>query len=155
MSTGLGDSSRDSPPRDRRRARAGGDAAVIVLLMIRIILIVLEILIGVGALGGGTYAVMGARGVPREWLNGSPFKSYLVPGLFLVVVVGASMLTAAGLLLAHHGAARLVSLEAGVALLGWIGAQVSVIGYRSWQQPLFFALGLAVVVLSVAMRGPG
>ena len=110
---------------------------------------------GISALGGGVYALAGAKSIPREWLRGSPFRSYLLPGLVLLVIVGGSMLVATGLLLAGRSAARLVSLEAGVVLLGWIAAQVTVVGYRSWLQPLFFAVGLAVVVLSVAMHGPG
>ncbi len=123
--------------------------------MIRLALIIIELVVGVLALGGGVYALAGARSVPREWLKGSPFKSYLVPGIVLFVVVGGSMLVAAGLLLGGQSAARLVSLEAGVVLLGWIAAQVTVMGYRSWTQPVLFAVGLAVVVLSVAMHGPG
>ncbi len=123
--------------------------------MIRLALIIIGLVVGVLALGGGVYALAGARSVPREWLKGSPFKSYLVPGIVLFVVVGGSMLVAAGLLLGGQSAARLVSLEAGVVLLGWIAAQVTVMGYRSWMQPVLFAVGLAVVVLSVAMHGPG
>jgi len=123
--------------------------------MIRIALIVLEILTGVAALGGGIYAFGGAPGVSREWLKNSPFKTYLVPGLTLFFVVGGSMLTAAGLLLAEVGVARTVSLEAGIVLLAWIAAQVSVVGYRSWLQPVFGVVGMAVVVLSFLLPSPG
>lgn len=123
--------------------------------MIRVVLIVLEIVTGAGALGGGVYALAGASGVPRELLKNSPFKSYLVPGLVLFFVVGGSMLAAAGLLLADAGVARTVSLEAGIVLLAWIAAQVSVIGYRAWLQPAMGMVGLAVVVLSFLLPSPG
>jgi hypothetical protein len=115
----------------------------------------LELCIGVGALAGGVNALTGAKGVPREWLDRTPFKSYFVPGLLLFVVIGGSMLAAAGLLLSGASAARLVSLEAGIVLLGWIAAQLATIGYRHWLQPLFLVLGLAVVVLSFALPCPG
>jgi hypothetical protein len=121
----------------------------------KVALIVLELCIGVGALAGGVNALTGAKGVPREWLDGTPFKSYFVPGLLLFVVIGGSMLAAAGLLLGGASAARLVSLEAGIVLLGWIAAQLVTIGYRHWLQPLFLVLGLAVVVLSFALPCPG
>ena len=121
----------------------------------KVALIVLELCIGVGALAGGVNALTGAKGVPREWLSGTPFKSYFVPGLLLFVVIGGSMLAAAGLLLGGASAARLVSLEAGIVLLGWIAAQLATIGYRHWLQPLFLVLGLAVVVLSFALPCPG
>lgn len=123
--------------------------------MVRIALIVLEILVGAAALGGGAYAFAGAPGVSTEWLKNSPFKTYLVPGLALFFVVGGSMLAAAGLLLADVGIARTVSLEAGIVLLAWVAAQVSVIGYRSWLQPVMGVVGLAVVVLSFLLPSPG
>jgi hypothetical protein len=121
----------------------------------KVALIVLELCIGVGALAGGVNALTGAKGVPREWLDGTPFKSYFVPGLLLFVVIGGSMLAAAGLLLGGASAARLVSLEAGIVLLGWIAAQLATIGYRHWLQPLLLVLGLAVVVLSFVLPCPG
>jgi hypothetical protein len=123
--------------------------------MIRITLIVLEILLGLSAVAGGGYALMGARGVPRAWLQGTPFKTYLVPGLVLLVLVGGSMLTSAGLLLGNVSAGRLVSVEAGVILLAWIAAQLVTIGYRHWMQPLSIGLGLAVVVLAFLLHSPG
>lgn len=123
--------------------------------MIRIALIALELFIGVGALGGAVYALTGAKGVPREWLEGSPFKSYLVPGLVLLFVVGGSMFAAAGLLLVEASIARSVSLIAGIVLIGWIVAQVSTIGRRHWLQPAYAVLGFAVVILSLALPSPG
>ena len=41
------------------------------------------------------YALGGASGVPEEWLENSPFDSYLIPGLYLGVVVGGTCLAAA------------------------------------------------------------
>lgn len=123
--------------------------------MIRTTLIVLEIFIGIAALGGGVYGLSGARSVSREWLQGSPFRTYFVPSLVLLFVVGGSMLAAAGLLLGDMSAARLVSLEAGIIVVAWIVAQVSVIGYRHWLQPALAVLGLAVVALSLLLPSPG
>jgi len=123
--------------------------------MLRVTLIALEILIGVAALGGGAYAFAGARDVPREWLRNTPFRSYAIPGVILVVAVGGSMLGAAGLLIAEAGVARLVSLEAGIVLLAWVAMQVALIGYRSWLQPVMGVLGAVVVVLSFLLPSPG
>ncbi len=123
--------------------------------MVRITLIVLEIVIAVAAATGGAYAILGAPRIPREWLQGTAFKSYLVPGLALLVLVGGSMVAAAAMLLTGASGARVVSLEAGVLLLAWTVAQLSMIGYRHWTQPLTVALGIAVVVLSFALPSPG
>ena len=50
------------------------------------------------AFGGGIYAIMGAENVPVEWLKGSPFTSYFVPGLILFFIVGGSFLTSSVLM---------------------------------------------------------
>ena len=123
--------------------------------MLRTTLIVLEIIIGVAAVGGGVYALTGAATVPREYLQSTPFRSYFVPGLVLIIVVGGSMLLATTLLLIEASLARIVSLEAGVILIAWIGVQVSLIGYRHWLQPLMGFLGLVIVVLSFLLPSPG
>ena len=123
--------------------------------MLRTTLVVLEILIGVAAVAGGVYALTGASSVSREYLQGTPFRSYLVPGLVLLVVVGGSMLLAASLLASDARLARVASLEAGVILAAWIGIQVSLIGYRSWLQPLMGGLGVLIVVLSFFLPAPG
>ena len=123
--------------------------------MIRIILMVLEILIGVNALGGGIYALSGAKSVSREWLQGSPFQTYTVPGLVLLVVVSGSMFAAAGMLLAEASRARSMSLLAGIILVAWIVTQVTVIGRRHRLQDVFAVVGLAVVILSLFLPSPG
>ncbi len=42
---------------------------------------------GIGMMGGGV-------DLPSEWLDGTPFADYFIPGLILFGVVGGSMLTA-------------------------------------------------------------
>ncbi len=123
--------------------------------MVRSTLIVLEILIGAAAVAGGVYALLGAPRVPKEWLQATAFKTYFAPGLVLLVLVGGSMAAAAALLLGGASGARVMSLEAGIVLLAWMVAQLSMIGYRHWTQPLLVVLGLAVVVLSFALPSPG
>ncbi len=123
--------------------------------MVRDTLLVLEILIAAAAVAGGVYAIAGAPRIPREWLQGTTFTTYFVPGLVLLILVGGSMAAAAAMLLAGASGARLMSLEAGVVLLAWMVAQLSMIGYRLWMQALPVALGVAVVVLSFALPAPG
>jgi hypothetical protein len=45
--------------------------------VIRMTLGVILSLLALNALGGGYYGMAGAENVPLEWLEGSPFKSYL------------------------------------------------------------------------------
>ena len=70
----------------------------------------------VNAFGGGYYGLSGAKGVPTEWLNGSPFPDYFVPSLILLVVVGGSFIVAAIAVFTGLRIARLAAL-AGVLVL--------------------------------------
>ena len=100
------------------------------------------------AFGGGYYGLSGAPGVPTEWLEGSPFPDYFVPGLFLLVVVGGSLLVAAIAVLAGWRIARLAAFASGLVVLAWLVAQVAIIGYVSWMQPATAIAGMLVLVLA-------
>lgn len=71
---------------------------------------VLGSLLTFGALNaayGGYYGLSGAKGVPLEWLSGSPFRDYFIPSLILLVVVGGSFLSRATLI-PHFEARRVI-----------------------------------------------
>ena len=106
------------------------------------------------AFAGGFYGLSGAEGVPLEWLEGSPFRSYFVPSLILFFVVGGSFLFAAIAVFSGSRSARVSALGASTVVLVWIGVQVSVIGYVSWLQPTTAAGGLLIVLLSLRLPGP-
>src|SRR5258708_33288753 len=110
-------------------------------------LVTIELAIAVSATGGGIYGLSGAKGVSRSWLEGSPFHSYLVPSLILVVVVAGSMLAALVAELARYPRAAEVSGAAGLVLLGWLAAEVPVIPF-SWLHPTFALLGTLVGTLA-------
>ncbi len=124
-------------------------------MTLRNVLIVLEIAIGFAALAGGVYALLGAPGVSRAWLAGSPFASFRLPGVVLVVIVGGTSLTAARLLIGDFSAARTLSVVAGIALLGWAGVQMMYLSKRHWSQPVAALFGLAITVLAALLPAPG
>ena len=101
----------------------------------------------VNAFGGGYYGLSGAKGVPTEWLNGSPFPDYFVPSLILLVVVGGSFIVAAMAVFTGLRIARLAALAAGIVVLGWLAVQLAIIGYVSWMQPTTAIAGVLVLVL--------
>jgi hypothetical protein len=127
-------------PRLQRRARPLHRATWV--------LIGVEAVTAANAFGGAVYALGGAPNVPLEWLDGSPFHSYVVPGLILGGVVGGSQLIAAVSLLRRRPYARTLSSAACLALLGWIATQVAIIGYVSPLQPLMVAVGLLILWLT-------
>jgi hypothetical protein len=123
--------------------------------MIRTIVVVLDLALGAAAVGGGAAVVARGGRVPSEWLRGTPFRSLFWPGLLLLVLVGGSLLAAGGLIIgAGAHTARLVSVEAGVVLLGFGGVMLSALHYRHWLQVIPLILGVAVIVLSFALPVP-
>lgn len=119
---------------------------------LRIFLIVLEVFVGVGAVAGGIGVATNGIGFPVEWLEGTPFRSYVIPGLVLMFVVGGSQLAAAIAVWRRRWWGTVASLAAGLILAGWISVQVAIIGLVSWLQPFYFALGLLVAGLAARLR---
>lgn len=108
----------------------------------------LLLFIAVNAVGGGVYGLAGAPGVPRDWLRGSPFASYRVPSIILLVVVGGVHLIAGITVLRRARQAASHAAAAGLVLLGWIGVQVAMIGYVSWLQPAMAILAVTTLALA-------
>ena len=81
--------------------------------------LLLEVLLSIGALGGGIVLMIAPRGeimpLPESALAGSPFDTYLVPGLILFSVIGLGPLVAARAHLAPAPASTVRRLRRG----GW------------------------------------
>lgn len=108
----------------------------------------LAAVMGANALGGSWYALAGAEGVPLEWLDGTPFRDYTVPGIVLGTVVGGSQLASAVALWRGTTHARAIAGGAAAILLGWIVTQLAMIGYVSFLQPLVLAWAVLTLVLA-------
>jgi len=121
--------------------------------MTRLLLLLLHLVIGVSALGAGQSLIVepdgGGLGFDVAWLDGSPFGDYLVPGLFLFVVIGGLNLAAFVGQLRRLWWAPVASLAAGVILVTWIAIQWAIIGYQSWTQWLWVVSFSAVALLGL------
>lgn len=115
----------------------------------------LHAVVALNAVGGGVYGLFGAPGVPVAWLRHTPFASYLVPSIILLVVVGGSHVAAGLLVATRTSRSRRASLAAGVVLLGWIGTQVAMIGFVSWLQPAVAAAALCNLMLAWGLPDRG
>jgi len=100
------------------------------------------------AFAGGCYGLAGAKGIPREWLHGSPFADYFVPSLVLFAIVGGSFSWAALAVFARWRHDRTLAAAAGAIVLGWIAIELVIIGYVSWMQPATAIGGLLVLALA-------
>lgn len=116
--------------------------------IIRYTLGVLLAFLALNAFGGGFYGMSGAEGVPLELLDGSPFTSYFIPGLFLFVVVGGSALFASIAVFANSKFAHMASLANVIIVFSWLTVQVLIIGYLSWLQPATASISLVILLLA-------
>jgi len=83
---------------------------------------------------------------PTDFLGGSPFSNYLVPGLLLGVGVGGLHLVAFILVLKRHRLAALFATICGFEMLIWIFVEMSIIPF-SGLQVVFEAIGLLEIGL--------
>ena len=115
---------------------------------------VLEVLLGVGALGGGAVLIASPTGsligMPLSMLEHSPFTSFLVPGLVLFFVNGVFPLVVAWASVQHAAWTAFAHPAIGAVLCGWIGIQVVMIRGFSWLHAFYIALGLALLGLGLS-----
>jgi hypothetical protein len=108
----------------------------------------LLIFLAINAFGGGYYGIAGAKDIPIEWLEDSPFSDYFIPGLFLFLIIGGSALLTGIAVFRRHRLARKAAFFCGFTVLLWIMVQVSIIGYVSWMQPATTIAAVAILLLA-------
>jgi len=116
--------------------------------ILRWTLVSLLFLLAFSAFGGGIYGMTGAKDLPDEWLKGSLFPNYFIPAFILFVFVGGSALFAGISILRRHRASLKASFICGAIIIFWIIAQLSIIGYVSWLQPMILIAGIFIFILT-------
>lgn len=108
----------------------------------------------VSAAGGAVLGtVFGGAGVPLAYLAGTPFDSYLVPGLILGIVVGGTQTAALVGLLRRSTWALGASAIAGFGLIIWIFVEMAVIGEYSFLQAIYFGCGVSEILAVTVLLG--
>lgn len=108
----------------------------------------------VSAAGGGVLGVaFNGAGVPLTYLTGTPFSSYIIPGLILGVVIGGTQAAAAAALIGHHPQRMAAASIAGFGMMIWIFVELAVITEYSFLQAIYFALGIAELALVLVLAG--
>jgi hypothetical protein len=125
--------------------------------IIRIALLAIAAFIATSAIEGGV-AVLGGvvfgYKLPLAWLAGTPFGDYTIPGLALAIVVGGSALIAAATVFIHRGWAVLVSVVAGLMLVGFLVVEIVSIDSKLGNAlPTSLAVQLLYLVLGLALIG--
>jgi hypothetical protein len=106
----------------------------------------LQAFTGIGAIPAG-YGLLAdtsgeSVGMSLALLENSPINSFLLPGLFLLLVNGFAHLVGAYLSFSRNRYAGYAGLILGVLLSLWIIIQVAWISLSSVLQPLFLMIGL-------------
>ncbi len=116
----------------------------------RIVAIVLLLFVGIGALPAAYNYITdpsgASMGQTTELLHHSPFTSFLIPGIILLVCNGLfNFVVAIASILKFKYQGHLIAAQ-GVILLGWIGIQVGMLRVFNG---FHVAFGLIAVVLMV------
>lgn len=119
----------------------------------RKILGAIHLLTGIGALFGGSAAILDPTGssvglLAQDALKNGPFETFLIPGLFLFFVIGGGNLFSLFLLIKKHHIYKLFGVASGLVLCMWIAIQCIVLQTINGLHVLFFALGLIMMILS-------
>lgn len=108
--------------------------------------------VGVGALAGGGAAMLNPRnplGIPPESLEGSPFTTYLIPGIILFALIGLGNVLALALSLRYPKTQAYSGCTMGGALMIWIFVQCIMLRSIVFLHVFFFAVGGVMVLLSL------
>jgi hypothetical protein len=117
------------------------------------LLIVLLYFGALSAISGGVLGVMAnGAGVPLEYLQDTPFTSYVIPGLILGVVIGGTQGLAAITTQRQHPRSAIASTVAGFGMIIWIFVELAITGY-SWLQTVYLALGVGELLLVLVLLG--
>lgn len=115
----------------------------------RWLLTALCLVVGVTAIAGGVTLVVRPDGgllqLPRTVLAHTPFSSFLIPGLILLLVVGVGNLIAGLLVAIDQPRGNRAAALAGAALVGWIVTQMFLLRTVEGLQVAYLLAGLATI----------
>ncbi|MFN8194673.1 MAG: hypothetical protein U0R80_10370 [Nocardioidaceae bacterium] len=110
------------------------------------------VLVGVNAVYGGIGLMVNGMGMPQDWLDRTPFDSWLLPGIALIVTVALPQFAAAWLVLRRAPRAATVGILVGAALMLWILVQVAILRRYFFLQPVIAGFGIVEVLLGLDWR---
>ncbi|MBZ0178630.1 MAG: hypothetical protein K8F36_05000 [Melioribacteraceae bacterium] len=115
-----------------------------------LVLFVLVLFQGISGIFGGIGLTIDPTGeslkIPIDWLEGSPFGNYTIPGIVLLFLLGIVPVIIAIGLWKKIAWSRKMSVYLGIALLVWIVVEIAVIGYQH-DPPLQLIYGIVGVLI--------
>lgn len=115
----------------------------------------LQIFVGVSAVSGALPMLLNpngsSQGLTLEALQNTPFASYFIPGLILLLVNGIGSLIASYFSLKLKIAAGILGVLFGIGLIIWMVTQFILIGYSNWLQPFYLTIGFVELLLGLSI----
>ncbi len=93
--------------------------------------------------------------VPLSFLDKLPIDTFLLPGLYLLIVYGIGSSVIAYGLFRQYFWAPVAGLLLGVVLIGWVIGQFILWGAPAMLQYIYLTTGIAIVLLSLMIRKQG
>jgi Short repeat of unknown function (DUF308) len=93
-----------------------------------------------------------ALGLDIILLKDTPFKDFLIPGLFLTIV-GIVNLIAVFFNIRRHNNRYDWALASGIIICGWIVVQIIFIQILYWPQFLYLAIGALIILVAYGLKG--
>ncbi len=115
---------------------------------------ILQALIGLTAIAGGFRLISNPNGIPDfpiEWLSNSPFNNYFIPGLVLLIVIGLGNVLAGTVTFLRKRYSGSIAIVFGIFLILYMATEVWFVGLRNFLQPLYFILGVIVLILGLKL----
>ena len=121
------------------------------LLWVLILMGVFQAFNGFSGVLGGVMLVKDPTGeslfMKLEWLTGTPFNDFLIPGIILLAFNGMGNLVGVIVTIAKKARRAEYAMVFGMIMMIWIITQVIMLGYLSVLQPLYFFTGLIQLIL--------
>ena len=118
------------------------------------ILAILLLFTGViSVISGIMMIVTNGMGLPLFWLEGTVFKSYLIPGLILLIIIAGVTLLAGILLLIRKKGALEASAASGFGLLIWLFTEMYILTKMGghFLHAIIFTEALVILITTIIL----
>ncbi|MBS7577235.1 MULTISPECIES: hypothetical protein [unclassified Enterococcus] len=120
----------------------------------RISIMIINLFCGIGALFGGILALsvnnQTIMGVSQSLLKNAPFKTFLIPALVLILIIGLGNFSVTYLLIINHQYAAASLILLGIIQMGFILIQILMLFGANPLHLIFFLIGLYQAIAGVS-----
>ena len=125
--------------------------------LLRILALITLGFLGVTSIAGSIPMILDPSGstlrMPLSLPDHSPFHSFLIPGIILLVTNGlVAIVVFVAALRRMESYENLVATQ-GVVISGWITVEVIILRAVAWPHYVYWAVGVVLIVCGLALRG--